>query len=98
MCCTNIAVLQFQVCRPGAVVWFQEATYKKGRLKEEPVSLTQPIPSTAPKGAAASPVAPIAKLHPVKSLPFTQQLGFRKEVMKRVDEYLKVNNLRQRDL
>jgi linoleoyl-CoA desaturase len=62
------------------------------------VSLTQPIPSTAPKGAAASPVAPIAKLHPVKSLPFTQQLGFRKEVMRRVDEYLKANNLRQRDL
>jgi linoleoyl-CoA desaturase len=62
------------------------------------VSLTQPIPSTAPKEAAASPVAPIAKLHPVKSLPFTQQLGFRKEVMKRVDEYLKANNLRQRDL
>ncbi len=71
---------------------------RKGRLKEEPVSLTQPIPSTAPKGAAASPVAPIAKLHPVKSLPFTQQHGFRKEVVKRVDEYLKANNLRQRDL
>lgn len=62
------------------------------------MSLTQPIPSTAPKEAATSPVAPIAKLRPVKSLPFTQQLGFRKEVTRRVDEYLKANNLRQRDL
>ena len=65
------------------------------------MSLTQPIPSTAaskPSIAAQSPVVPIAKLKPVKSLPFTGQLGFRKEVVRRVDEYLKANNLRTRDL
>jgi linoleoyl-CoA desaturase len=38
------------------------------------------------------------KQNPVKSLPFTKQLGFRKAVVQRVEAYLKANNLAQRDL
>jgi linoleoyl-CoA desaturase len=69
-----------------------------------PVSLTQPIPivppsaASKPSVAAQSPVAPVVKQNPVKSLPFTGQLGFRKEVVRRVNDYLKANNLRTRDL
>ena len=65
------------------------------------MSLTQPIPSVAaskPSIAEQSPVIPIAKQNPVKSLPFTKQLGFRKEVVRRVDEYVQANKLRTRDL
>lgn len=70
------------------------------------MSLIQPIPSiitpapakSKPARAEQSPVTPIAKVTPVKSLPFTGQLGFRKEVVRRVDAYVKANNLRTRDL
>lgn len=40
----------------------------------------------------------IVKDNPVKSLPFTKQLGFRKVLYERVDTYLKANNLPARDV
>jgi len=68
------------------------------------VSLTQPVPSAPSRPASkpspieSSPVVPVVKQQPVKSLPFTGQLGFRKEVIKRVDAYMKANNMQARDL
>ncbi len=41
---------------------------------------------------------PIAKKHYVKSVPFTGQAGFRKALNQRVNEYLKINNQKTRDL
>jgi linoleoyl-CoA desaturase len=41
---------------------------------------------------------PILKDHPVKALPFTKQLGFRKTLNERVDAYLRTNSLPARDL
>jgi linoleoyl-CoA desaturase len=40
----------------------------------------------------------VLKVHPVKALPFTQQLGFRKTLNERVDAYLRENNLPARDV
>ncbi len=40
----------------------------------------------------------IVKENPVKSLPFTKQLGFRKALYDRVDAYLKANKLSPRDV
>lgn len=40
----------------------------------------------------------VVKDNPVKSLPFTKQLGFRRALYERVDAYLKDNNLPPRDV
>jgi linoleoyl-CoA desaturase len=40
----------------------------------------------------------VIKEHPVKALPFTKQLGFRKTLNDRVDAYLRENNIPARDV
>jgi linoleoyl-CoA desaturase len=40
----------------------------------------------------------VLKEHPVKALPFTKKLGFRKVVNERAEAYFKENNLRPRDV
>ena len=40
----------------------------------------------------------VVKNHPVKSIPFTKQFGFRKAVIQRVNDYMKQENMQARDL
>jgi len=40
----------------------------------------------------------VVKNNPVKAVPFTKQYGFRKTVIERVEDYMKQNNMRERDL
>ncbi len=46
----------------------------------------------------ASQQRPAAKQQPIKALPFTQQLGFRRQLNNRVEAYFKSTNLPRRDV
>jgi len=43
-------------------------------------------------------VVPAVKQNPVRAVPFTKQYGFRRTVVQRVEDFLKANHLRTRDL
>ncbi len=46
----------------------------------------------------SSPITPVAKQNYVKSVAFTGQMGFRKELNQRVDAFVKANGLKTRDI